>query len=132
MKNQRFQRLDQLQKTIELITNNKNPNNLDEAKGLLEIIKNYNKSFILLNQFDSNNLKTENLNENITYEIKFDEATKAIEELKTQLIKKKEAISIPTFILCLKVGIGISQEDLEILAIEVKKLLEITNTISKN
>ena len=60
-------RLDQLQKTIELITNNENPKDLNEAKGLLDIIKNYNKSFILLNQFDSNNLKIENLNENITY-----------------------------------------------------------------
>jgi death-on-curing family protein len=84
-------RLDQLQKTIDMIANNKDTNNLDEAKGLLEIIKNYNKSFILLNQFDSNNLNTEKLNENITYEIKFEEALKAIEELKSQLMKKKEA-----------------------------------------
>lgn len=87
-------RLDQLQKTIELIASNKDTNNLDEAKGLLEIIKNYNKSFILLNQFDSNSLKTEKLNENITYEIKFEEALKAIEELKSQLIKKKEATEL--------------------------------------
>jgi death-on-curing family protein len=87
-------RLDQLQKTIELIANNKDTNNLDEAKGLLEIIKNYNKSFILLNQFDSNNLNTEKLNENITYEIKFEEALKAIEELKSQLMKKKEATEL--------------------------------------
>jgi death-on-curing family protein len=87
-------RLDQLQKTIELIANNKDTNNLDEAKGLLEIIKNYNKSFILLNQFDSNSLKTEELNENITYEIKFDEASKAIEELKSQLMQKKEATEL--------------------------------------
>ena len=87
-------RLDQLQKTIELIANNKGTNNLDEAKGLLEIIKNYNKSFILLNQFDSNKLNTEKLNKNITYEIKFEEALKAIEELKGQLMKKKEATKL--------------------------------------
>ena len=87
-------RLDQLQKTIELIASNKDTNNLDEAKGLLEIIKNYNKSFILLNQFDSNSLKIEKLNENITYEIKFEEALKAIEELKSQLMRKKEATEL--------------------------------------
>jgi len=87
-------RLDQLQKTIELIANNKDTDNLDEAKGLLEIIKNYNKSFILLNQFDSNSLKTEKLNENITYEIKFEEALQAIEELKSQLMQKKEATEL--------------------------------------
>lgn len=87
-------RLDQLQKTIELITNNKNTDNIDEAKGLLDIIKNYNKSFVLLNQFDSDNLKIEELNHNITYEIKCDEATKAINELKSQLIRKKEATNL--------------------------------------
>lgn len=87
-------RLDQLQKTIEIIARNKDTNNLDEAKGLLEIIKNYNKSFILLNQFDSNNLNIEKLNKNITYEIKFDEALEAIKELKNQLIKKKEATEL--------------------------------------
>ncbi|MFT4718109.1 MAG: death-on-curing family protein [Rickettsiales bacterium] len=87
-------RLDQLQKTIELVSNNADANNLDEAKGLLEIIKNYNKSFILLNQFDSNSLKTEKLNENITYEIKHNEALKSIDELKRQLISKKEATEL--------------------------------------
>ena len=87
-------RLEQLQKTIELIANNKETNDLDEARGLLEIIKKYNKSFILLNQFDSNNLNTQKLNKNITYEIKFEEALKSIEELKRQLIQKKEATGL--------------------------------------
>lgn len=62
-----------------------------EAIGLLEIITNYTHSFILLNQFDSNNLPDEKLNENITYEIEYGEAVKAIIELKKQLMKKKEA-----------------------------------------
>jgi hypothetical protein len=48
-------RLEQLQQTIELISDNK-ISNIDEAKGLLEIIKNYNKSFSLLSKFDSNDL----------------------------------------------------------------------------
>lgn len=86
-------RLNQLQKTINLITN-KNINNLDEAKGLLDVIKNYNKSFALLNQFDSNSLKTQNLNEDIIYQISYDEAIKAINELKKQLIAKKEATEL--------------------------------------
>ena len=86
-------RLNQLQKTINLITN-KNINNLDEAKGLLDVIKNYNKSFVLLNQFDSNSLKTQNLNEDIIYQISYDEAIKAINELKKQLIAKKEATEL--------------------------------------
>lgn len=87
-------RLDQLQRTIELIASNKTNDSLDEVKGLLEIIKNYNKSFVLLNRFDSNNLKIEKLNENLIYEIKFEEAKKAINQLKDQLIKKKEATKL--------------------------------------
>lgn len=64
---------------------------LQKAKGLLQIINSYTNSFVLLNQFDSNNLSTGKLNENITYEIEYAEARNAINELKKQLKKKKEA-----------------------------------------
>jgi death-on-curing family protein len=67
---------------------------LSEAKGLLEILGSYTRSFILLNQYDSNSLKTENLNSDITYEIKYEEAKNAIAELKKQLIEKKEATDL--------------------------------------
>jgi death-on-curing family protein len=65
-----------------------------EAKGLLEIITHYTQSFILLNRFDSNELTPGRLNEKVTYEIQYDEAVKAIAELKKQLIKKKEASAL--------------------------------------
>ena len=86
-------RLDQLQKVVSIIQQSGNTDSLQlaEAKGLLEILSNYTQSFVLLNQYDSNNLKTGKLNENITYEIKYDEAKSAVTELKKQLIKKKEA-----------------------------------------
>ncbi len=88
-------RLDQLQQTIKLISQNNVDNlGLSETKGLLEIIKNYSHSFVLLNQFDSNSLKTDHLNQNITYEIQYDEAVEAIKELKKQLISKKEATEL--------------------------------------
>ncbi|MBN9349349.1 MAG: virulence protein RhuM/Fic/DOC family protein [Chitinophagaceae bacterium] len=67
---------------------------LPEAKGLLEILGNYTKSFILLNQYDGHNLPVGKLNENITYEIKYEEAKAAITELKKQLVAKKEAAAI--------------------------------------
>jgi death-on-curing family protein len=87
------ERLKQLQQTIKLIHQSGTTVelNLPEAKGLLDIINNYAQSFILLNQFDSNNLPEENLNESITYKIEYRDAAAAIKELKTQLIKKKEA-----------------------------------------
>jgi death-on-curing family protein len=86
-------RLEQLQQTIQLIEKSGKTENLSlsEAKGLLEIISGYTQSFVLLNRFDSNKLETDRLNENITYEIRYDEAIAAIAELKKQLIKKKEA-----------------------------------------
>jgi prophage maintenance system killer protein len=86
-------RLDELQQTIQLISKGSGMEalQLQEARGLLEIISNYTNSFVLLNKFDSNNLTTEKLSENVTYEIKYDDAIKAINELKKQLMKKKEA-----------------------------------------
>lgn len=89
-------RLDELGKMIQLIENSGKIENLQlqEAKGLLEILGNYTKSFVLLSQFDSQSLKLGKLSENITYEIKYDEAILAISELKKQLIVKKEATNL--------------------------------------
>ena len=89
-------RLDELGKMVQLIERSGNKENLQitEAKGLLEILSNYTTSFVLLNQYDSHSLLTEKLNENITYEIKYEEADEAITELKKQLIAKKEATQL--------------------------------------
>lgn len=86
-------RLDQLQKTIQLISKGVETNawQLPEAKGLLEIIHHYTNSFVLLNQYDSHNLSVKKLDKNITYEIQYSEARQAIDELKKQLEKRKEA-----------------------------------------
>ena len=86
-------RLDQLQQVVQLISQNGNADGLQlrEAKGMLQIITNYTRSFILLNQYDSNSLAANNLNENITYEIEYQEAFEAITELKRQLMVAKEA-----------------------------------------
>ena len=90
------QRLEQLQKTIEIIqsTGNDENLNLDEAKGLLEIIKNYTQSFVLLNQFDSNSLIDSGLSETIIYEINYEEAVNAILKLKLHLVSKNEATNL--------------------------------------
>lgn len=89
-------RLDELRQTIQLISKSSETGGLQlqEVKGLLQIINNYTNSFVLLNRFDSNNLTNENLNKNIRYEIKYNEATKAINELKKQLMEKKEASNL--------------------------------------
>jgi len=89
-------RLDQLQQTVKLIqkSGNNSDLNLAEAKGLLDILSNYTQSFVLLNKFDSQTLEEKNLNEKITYEINYKEAKTAIDELKKQLVRKKEATAL--------------------------------------
>lgn len=76
------QRLDQLNQIVNIIeqTNKINDIQFSEAKGLLDILSNYTRSFVLLNQFDSHNLQSENLNPNVTYVIEYNDAKKAILE----------------------------------------------------
>src|ERR1035441_1585746 len=90
------QRLEQLNQVVSMIQKGGNIEdiNLNEAKGLLDIISNYTQSFILLNQYDSHSLHADFLNENITYEIKYEEAIAAVDELKRQLIVRKEATEL--------------------------------------
>lgn len=88
-------RLDELHQTVQLIQKSiGEETNLKEAKGLLEIISQYTQSFVLLNQFDSNSIESQKLNENITYEISYEEAKIAVIELKKQLINQKEATEL--------------------------------------
>lgn len=88
-------RLDELGQTIKLIAEKaENTLNIGEAKGLLEIISQYTQSFVLLNQYDSNSIEPQKLNEHITYEVGYDEARAAITELKRQLIDRREATEL--------------------------------------
>jgi death-on-curing family protein len=89
-------RLAQLEQAVKLVqlTGEAKELSATEAKGLLEIITNYTQTFILLNRFDSNELVPGELNENISYEIEYSEAVKAITTLKKQLVKKKEASAL--------------------------------------
>lgn len=89
-------RLEQLQKVVNVIQQSGKTDGvqLAEAKGLLDILSNYTQSFVLLNKYDSHSLETEKLNEHITYEIEYAEARSAINELKKQLIAKKEATEL--------------------------------------
>jgi death-on-curing family protein len=59
--------------------------------GLLNIISSYSKSFELLNQFDTDELSTSDLQKDINYIINYADVNKAIGKLKTTLIKKEEA-----------------------------------------
>lgn len=88
-------RLEELNQLIQIIAQSENTTNqISETKGLLNILTKYTKSFILLNQYDSNTIELQNLDENITYEIDYSEAILTITELKNQLITQKEATEL--------------------------------------
>ena len=88
-------RLQELNQIVQFIAQSENnTNKISETKGLLNILTKYAKSFILLNQFDSNSIELKNLDENITYEIDYNEAVISINELKNQLIEQKEATEL--------------------------------------
>jgi death-on-curing family protein len=89
-------RLEELGKMVQFIEQSAQSESLhlNEAKGLIDILSNYTKSFVLLNQYDSNSLSTVSLDENITYEIQYHEAKLAVLELQNQLISKKEATEL--------------------------------------
>jgi len=89
-------RLDELGRMVQLIEQTSKVERLriQESRGLLEVLTQYAKSFVLLSQFDSHSIQTGSLNDNITYEIQYEEAKAAIAELKKQLIVKKQATDL--------------------------------------
>ena len=83
-------RLDELGKTIRLLTEKGKKIDTDEAKGLLDIIASYTESFVLLNQYDSGSLGDRG-SEDITYIIDYADAKPAIDSLRSTLLEKSEA-----------------------------------------
>lgn len=65
-----------------------------EATGLLSVLTEYTHTFILLNQYDTGNFPEGGLNTNITCEINYPAAVKAIDDLKRSLINQNEATEL--------------------------------------
>lgn len=88
-------RLEELGKIVQLIENTAIHSSEDkETKGLLSILSEYAKSFVLLNQYDSQNISFSSENQSLLYEIEYQEALDTIAELKKQLIEKGEATEL--------------------------------------
>lgn len=89
-------RLEELSKIVQLFDASKDHATFQsqDLKGMLELLSKYTKSFVLLNQYDSQTVETSVIENNITYDIQYDEAKEAIAELKKMLIVKKEATDL--------------------------------------
>ena len=88
-------RLDEFKKEIELLTRTVKSSNIGEieAKGFLDIVTKYTKSWILLNKYDENSLELPK-GKKAKFILDYDEAKEEIEKLKTNLIAKKEATNL--------------------------------------
>lgn len=62
-----------------------------EAQGLLDIITSYSQSWLLLQKYDEAQIETPKKSKKSKKILKYSDATKAITELKNELLKKKEA-----------------------------------------
>jgi len=88
-------RLDEFEKEISLLIKTIKSSNLKEAeaKGFLDIITKYAKSWILLNKYDENALEFPK-GKKAEFILDYDEAKENIEKLKSDLISKKEATEL--------------------------------------
>ena len=84
--------IQQLERTLTLFQQNLiEQASLPEARGLVSVISGYARTFVLLNQFDSERLPLGDFATTIRYEIQEDEALAGIAALKADLIAKGEA-----------------------------------------
>lgn len=96
--NKRLQQkgLKELNETISLLkdTISKTQLELSEAKGLLDVIINYSRTWTLLQGYDEDSLKIDFISQKAKFILDIDEAKIGIEKLKNQLIKKGEATEL--------------------------------------
>ncbi len=90
------QKLQELENTINLIKESMNQKELsaDEAKGFVEIVSNYAKSWALLQGYDEQSLQEVAQTKEQKFILDYDEAKDAIVELKRTLINKGEATEL--------------------------------------
>jgi prophage maintenance system killer protein len=85
----------QLERTLTLFQQNLiEQASLPEARGLVSVIAGYTRTFVLLNQFDSERLPLGDFATTIHYEIQEDEALAGIAALKADLIGRGEASAL--------------------------------------
>lgn len=82
----------QLERTLSLFQQNLiEQASLPEARGLVNVIAGYARTFVLLNQFDSERLPLGDFATTIHYEIREDEALAGIATLKADMLERGEA-----------------------------------------
>jgi len=88
--------LKEFNKAIELLQTTINQDSLacNEAKGLLDVIVSYGRSWSLLEGYDENSLSLPQTKSSQKFILDYNEAKEAIEKLKKELIQKNEASAL--------------------------------------
>lgn len=86
-------RLKELKAAVALVEKAKSTKQLSasEAAGLLTVITEYTRSWLLLHQYDAGTLQTKELHRNVRFRIDEEMAKKAIAQLKKNLMEREEA-----------------------------------------
>ena len=86
-------RLKELEEAVALVETAKSGKTLSasETAGLLTVITEYTRSWLILHQYDSGTLTAKHLHRTVRYRIDEDEGKKAISQLKKNLMERKEA-----------------------------------------
>jgi len=86
-------RMKELEEAVELVRSAQDNRQLSasEASGLLNVITEYARSWLLLQRYDEDELPVKELNKQVVYELSEEEAWKAIDGLRDDLKRKKEA-----------------------------------------
>ncbi len=87
------QRLKELEAAMELVEKAKSTKSLSasETAGLLTVITEYTRSWLLLHQYDAGTLSTKKLHHDVRFRITEAEAMKAVDHLRKNLMQRKEA-----------------------------------------
>jgi prophage maintenance system killer protein len=87
------QRLKELEAAVELVERTKSQKALSapETAGLLTIITEYTRSWLLLHQYDAGTLPAQELHHEVKFRITEDETQNAINQLRKSLVQRKEA-----------------------------------------
>ena len=89
---QQQENIRQLERTLTLFQQNLiEQASLPEARGLVSVIAGYARTFVLLNQFDSERLPLDDFATTVHYEIREDEALGGIAALKADMLARGEA-----------------------------------------
>lgn len=87
------QRLKELEAAVELVEKVKSAKvlSVSETAGLLTVITEYTRAWLLLHQYDSGTLATKEQHREVQFRISEDEAKKAIGQLRKTLMQRREA-----------------------------------------